>query len=87
MPQYRSGASAAGVGSAEAGPPAAFGGGQRHPTCLGTAGIDFPPLQEHDMNRRIRKKRVRQVLLAELAAAFGEAERVALLLEGENRAR
>jgi uncharacterized protein (DUF2384 family) len=67
------------------------------------------------MNKRIRKKRVRQVLLAELAAAFGEAddairwletphteledrspreaiasgeaERVALLLEGENRAR
>jgi len=67
------------------------------------------------MNKRIRKKRVRQVLLAELAAAFGEAddairwletphteldgrspreaiasgeaERVTLLLEGENRAR
>ena len=65
------------------------------------------------MNKRIRKKRVRQVLLAELAAAFtgpddairwlempsaaldgrtpreaiaaGEAERVALVLDGMNR--
>jgi hypothetical protein len=65
------------------------------------------------MNKRIRKKRVRQVLLAELAAAFrepddairwletphpelegrtprealasGEAERVTLVLDGQNR--
>jgi hypothetical protein len=30
------------------------------------------PLEELIMNKRIRKKRVRQILLAELAAAFGE---------------
>jgi hypothetical protein len=36
------------------------------------------------MNKRIRKKRVRQILLAELAAAFGEPEAAIEWLETEN---
>ena len=36
------------------------------------------------MNKRIRKKRVRQVLLAELAAAFGEPEAAISWLETAN---
>jgi uncharacterized protein (DUF2384 family) len=36
------------------------------------------------MNKRIRKKRVRQVLLAELAAAFGEPDEAIDWLETPN---
>ena len=36
------------------------------------------------MNKRIRKKRVRQVLLAELAAAFGDPEAAIGWLETPN---
>ena len=38
------------------------------------------------MNKRIRKKRVRQVLLAELAAAFTEPEEAIAWLETSNSA-
>jgi uncharacterized protein (DUF2384 family) len=36
------------------------------------------------MNKRIRKKRVRQVLLGELAAAFGQPEEAIRWLESAN---
>jgi uncharacterized protein (DUF2384 family) len=50
--------------------PSAIGGTQ--PASSRPATVHFA--QEPDVNKRIRKKRNRQVLLAELAVAFGDAE-------------